>query len=252
MPSVRVRGAEPGGCARARRGALAAMAATVALALLAANASAVTISPLNGTPDASPNTQISFLGVPAKEISGVSVVGSRSGGHSGKLRSYASASGASFVPSQGFAQGERVTVSAVVGGHGHPTRVGTTFYIARLVSYPLSPSRTPAPAKAGANQAFVTQPKLQPPTVRVTASSPAAAPGDIFLTTNGGRGQNGAMIVNGAGQLVWFKPAGKGNSVSNLQVASYEGKPVLVCWEGHIDLGVGFGNDFVLGTDYKP
>jgi Arylsulfotransferase (ASST) len=252
MPSVRVRGPEGGGGTRAKRGGLALLASGAGLALFAPNASAVTISPLNGTPDASPSTQISFLGVPAKEISRVSVVGSRSGGHGGKLRSYASASGASFVPSRGFEQGERVTVSALVGRGGHATRVGTIFYTARLVHYPLRPSRTPPPAKAGANQTFITQPKLQPPTVRVTASSPTAAPGDIFLTTNSGRGQNGALIVNGVGQLVWFKPAGKGNSVSNLQVSSYEGKPVLAYWEGHIDLGVGFGSNFLLGTNYKP
>jgi hypothetical protein len=218
------------------------------LAVTATAASAVTISPLNGTPDASPGTQISFLGVPAKQISHVSVVGSRSGGHSGSLRSYASAAGASFVPARGFVEGERVTATATVGR----AHVGTTFYIARLVSYPLGPSRTPPPAKAGANQSFVTQPTLQPPTVRVTTNSPAAAPGDIFLTTNSGRGQNGALIIDGGGALVWFKPAAKGNSMTNLQVTSYEGKPVLAYWEGHIDLGVGFGSDTLLGTDYKP
>jgi hypothetical protein len=233
---------------RIRRVALASAVATAALAAAASSAEAVTISPLNGTPDASPDTQISFLGAPAKQISHVSVVGSRSGGHSGSLRSYASAAGASFVPSRGFVEGERVTASATVGR----ARVGTTFYIARLVHYPLGPSRTPPPAKAGANQSFVTQPTLQPPTVRVTANSPAAAPGEIFLTTNSGRGQNGALIVNGGGALVWFKPAAKGNSMTNLQVTSYEGRPVLAYWEGHIDLGVGFGSDTLLGADYKP
>jgi hypothetical protein len=217
-----------------------------------ASASALTISPLNGTPDASPQTQISFLGAPASQISDVSVVGSRSGGHSGKLRSYASATGASFVLARGFTEGERVTATALVGSRGHAQRVGTTFYVARLVDYPLPAGRTPPPATAATNQSFVTQPRLQPPTVHVNAASPAAAPGDIFLTTNSGRGQNGAMILDGAGRLVWFQPAAKGDSVTNLQVASYEGKPVLAYWQGHIDLGVGFGSDQILGTNYKP
>jgi hypothetical protein len=227
------------------------LASSVALAVLAASAQALTISPLNGTPDASPGTQISFLGTPAGEISHVSVTGSRSGSHSGSLRGYASQAGASFVPARGFAEGERVTATALAGPRGHQTRVGTTFYVARLVHYPVGASRPPHPAKAGANQSFVTQPSLQPPTVFVTASSPSAAPGDIFLTTNAGWGQNGALIINGAGQLVWFKPAGKGNSMTNLQVSSYEGKPVLAYWEGHIDLGVGFGSQTLLGTDYR-
>ena len=52
--------------------------------LIAPSAHAVTISPLPGTPDASPHTQISFLGVPASEIHQISVVGSRSGSHGGQ------------------------------------------------------------------------------------------------------------------------------------------------------------------------
>jgi len=85
---------------RCSSGALAAAVVTAALGALAAGAQAVTLSPLNGTPDASPDTQISFLGAPAGQIADVSVEGSRSGSHGGKLRSYASASGASFVPSR--------------------------------------------------------------------------------------------------------------------------------------------------------
>jgi Arylsulfotransferase (ASST) len=238
---------------RRRRGsAFATAAATVALGLLASSAQAVTLSPLNGTPDASPDTQISFLGVPAAEISGVSVNGSRSGSHSGSLRSYASAAGASFLPARGFTQGERVTVSAVVGPRGHASRVGTSFTVARLVNYPLPAGRTPPPAKAGANQSFVSQPKLQPPTVTVTTSSPAATPGDIFLTADAGRGQNGTMIIDGSGRLVWFQPAAKREAVTNLQVSSYQGQPVLTYWQGHIDLGVGFGSDVILGSNYLP
>jgi hypothetical protein len=233
-----------------RAGALAA-STLAALCATAAVAQAVTLSPLDGTPDASPDTQISFLGVRASQIADVSVDGSRTGPHSGRLRSYASASGASFLPERGFAQGERVTVSAVVGPRGHASRVRTTFTVARLVSYPLSPGRTPPPDRAGANQSFVSQPGLLPPVVSVATRSPAATPGDIFLTADGGRGQNGAMIIDGAGRLVWFAPAGKGNAVSDLKVSTYEGKPVLTYWQGHIDLGVGFGSDVILGTDYR-
>jgi hypothetical protein len=237
---------------RVRASALALLSVGAALAATAASATALTLSPLNGTPDASPGTQISFLGARAGEIGHVSVLGSRSGSHSGALRSYASATGASFVPARGFAEGERVTVRAVVGSRGHAERVGTTFTIARLVHYPLPAGRTPPAAKPGANQSFVSQPALQPPTVAVTVNSPAATPGDIFLTANSGRGQGGAMIIDGAGRLVWFHPAAKGNAVTDLHLTSYAGKPVLAFWEGHIDLGVGFGTDRIYGADYRP
>lgn len=235
---------------------LAAIAATllavaIALGVGAARADALTISPLDGTPDASPETQISFLGAPANEIAGVAVVGSKSGTHSGILRSYASAAGASFVLKRGFEEGERVTVTALVGRRGHARRVGTSFTTARLVGAALPPNAAPPPAKAGANQSFVSAPTLQPPTVSLTAS-PAASGGEIFLTTDSGYGQNGAMILDGAGRLVWFQPAAKGDIVENLQTQTYAGRPVLTYWHGHVDFGVGFGSDTVLGTDYRP
>lgn len=243
------------GRARARRigsGSLAFLLLSTLMAVLAAGASALTISPLNGMPDASPGTQISFLGAAAGEISGISVHGSRSGSHSGRLRSYSSATGASYVPARAFTEGEQVTVSALVGPHGHQHRVGTTFTVARLVHYPLPPDAEPPPATATLNQRFVSQPTLHPPIVEVSGVSPAATPGDIFLTAASNHGQRGAMILDGSGKLVWFQPASKGNAIEDLQVAQYEGKPVLAFWEGHIDLGVGFGTDRILSTSYKP
>jgi Arylsulfotransferase (ASST) len=235
----------------ARALALPAVAA-VALAFAAAYARAVTLSPLDGTPDASPHTQISFLGVPLSQISHVSVVGSRSGSHAGKLRAYASAAGASFLPTRGFSEGELVRVSALIGTRRHERRIGTTFSIARQLDYSLPAGRPLPPAKPGTNQSFVSEPKLQPPSVEVTASSPSAALGDIFLTSDGGRGQNGALILSGAGRLVWFLPAAPGDAVDDLQLQSYEGRPALTFWEGHIDVGVGFGSDQILSSNYVP
>jgi hypothetical protein len=233
--------------------AAALVGSSAALAAFSASALALTISPLNGTPDASPDTQISFLGTPAGQISNVSVVGSRSGTHSGSVRSYASAPGASFVPARGFSEGERVTVSASVGPRGHVTRVGTSFTVARLVSYPLPAAKPSPPAKAGANQSFVSAPSLQPPSVTITTNTPAAAGAgsDIFLTTDANYGQDGAMIIDGSGRLIWFQPAAKGDAVEDLQAQSYAGKQVLTYWQGHIDLGVGFGSDQILGTNYQ-
>ena len=76
------------------------LVATLGLAAQApaATAARVTISPLPGTPDVMPQTQISFLGAPAATLGSISVVGSISGRHRGRLRSYASAPGASFLP----------------------------------------------------------------------------------------------------------------------------------------------------------
>ena len=101
----------------------------------------VTISPLRGTPDASPQTQISFLGVPAADISAVSVRGSLSGGHGGKLEPYATGTGASFVPLRAFSPGESVAVSAVESVAGVHRTITTSFTIGALYVVPPPPWR---------------------------------------------------------------------------------------------------------------
>ncbi len=227
------------------------LGACAALAL-ATPSLAVTISPLAGTPDASPHTQISFLGVRPSEIHAVSVVGSRSGNHSGRLEAYASAAGASFLPARGFTEGETVHVRATVGTRRHLVTVGSTFTIARLVHYDFAPMQAPPAAKPGTVQGFASEPGLQPPAVRVTARSAAASGNDVFIAPNSGYGQSGPMIFDRSGQLVWFKPVPKGNAAMDLEVEHYAGQPVLAWWQGYIaNLGVGFGVDEIYSSSYK-
>ena len=81
----------------------------------------VAVSPQPGTPDASPSTQISFLGGAGTKVSSVRVVGSQSGAHAGVLRAYSTGTGESFLPSHPFRAGEKVTVHATGqrGGREH-------------------------------------------------------------------------------------------------------------------------------------
>ncbi len=233
------------------RACAVALAVAIALGVATPRADALTISPLDGTPDASPETQISFLGAPANEIAGVAVVGSKSGPHSGRLSSYASATGASYVLKRGFEEGEHVTVTALVGRRGHARRVGTSFTTARLVTSSFPADAPQPPPRAGANQSFASAPTLHPPSVSLSAL-PVASGGDIFLTNDGGFGPNGATIVDGAGHLVWFQPAPRGDAIEDLQAQTYGGRPVLTYWQGHIDFDVGFGSDTILGANYQP
>jgi hypothetical protein len=233
--------------------ALVMAAAALHSALAAEVADALTISPLNGTPDASPRTQISFVGVSASDIKGVSVVGSRSGRHSGRLRSYASAPGASFLPNKPFVAGERVTAAAVLAGSRRGASVRTSFTIAHPASYPHYPMEPPPTAKPGTVQSFVTAPSLHPPTVQVRTSSLSEEIGDVFISPNHGAGQWGPMIIDGAGQLVWFQPTPPGSTAMNLQVQRYEGQPVLVWWQGYLSrLGFGLGVNEIYNTSYQP
>jgi len=213
-------------------------------------AGSVTVSPSPGVRDASPATQISFLGVPARRLRSLSVVGSATGAHPGRLLAYSQGDGASFVPSRPFAQGERVTVRARVGGaHGRATLVDS-FAVARLDAI----TSTPKPIRAGRAsdiQAFRSRPDLHPPVVTVGASSPAVAPGDLFLAPYAGPGQAGPMILDPGGGLVWFKGLPTHTSAANLQVQEYRGRPVLTWWQGLVTVhGFGLGQGVIADTGY--
>jgi hypothetical protein len=210
----------------------------------------VTISPLPGTPDATPSTQISFLGAPASELHDVTVVGSRSGPHSGKLYGYSTAAGASFLPARGFDEGERVTVTAVIESGASKTRVGTSFSIARLYALPREPSHPVSTASDV--QSFHSRHDLSPPAVHVTVPATNPALGDVFISPDSSGAQDGPMILEPDGGLVWFKPVPAGSEAEDLRVQQYEGKPVLTWWEGQVIDGHGRGNDYVYSTSYEP
>src|SRR5580704_14538822 len=78
-------------------GQTAPACAPAALDNSALQAGSLTVSPLAGSRDASPQTQISFLGAPVGDLGAISVVGSQTGVHSGRLAPYSQGDGASFL-----------------------------------------------------------------------------------------------------------------------------------------------------------
>ena len=211
---------------------------------------AVTVSPLAGSRDASPHAQISFLGVPPGDLGGVSVVGSQTGAHRGRLARYSQGDGASFLPSRPFAEGERVTVHAQLRAGGSLRTLVDQFAIAHEDQISSTPEaiHPGAPSEA---QGFHSRPDLHPPVVAVTAQSPAVAPGDEFVAPYTGPGQAGPMILDQSGALVWFKPLPAHTSATNFRVQEYEGKPVLTWWQGDISVhGFGLGEDEIADSTY--
>jgi hypothetical protein len=238
---------------RAGTPSLSGAAASVAAA---ATGSAVTISPLPGTPTALPKTQISFLGAAASALSAISIVGSRSGRHSGSLRSYTSATGASFVPRSAFQPGERVTVRARWASSASTHHMlSDEFTIAqpRAASQVEVAATPPTPGTPADVQSFQSRPELQPPTVTIRQPASAdVAPGDVFATPSLGPGQHGPMIFDNAGNLVWFDPLAEGEDAANLQTQTFHGKNDLTWWQGHaLQLGYGVGEDVIANANYK-
>jgi arylsulfotransferase ASST len=233
-------------------GATALLALALATPTTAIADPTITVSPLPGTPDASAETQVSFLGIPASDITSVSVVGSRSGKHTGRLAAYSSRPGASFLPAHPFVGGEQVKVSAVISSTYWSRRVTTHFTVARHPVYHFGPTASPARTKPGTAQSFVSEPHIRPTKVQLTTHSTQQAPGDIFFAFDSGYAQWGPTIVDQSGNLVWFKPAPKGQVAMDFLVEQYEGKPALVWWQGYIaKLGVGFGVDEVFDSSYR-
>jgi hypothetical protein len=210
----------------------------------------VTVSPLPGTRDASPRTQLSFLGVPAGALSAVSAVGSRTGVHMGRLLAYSEGDGASFVARKPFAEGERVSVHARVRIGDSTRKLSYQFGVSSEDAISSTPE-TIHPGSAADIQGFHSRPDLRPPVVRVTASSPATAPGDEFLAPYTGPGQAGPMILDQSGALAWFKPLPTNTSATNFRVQEYRGRPVLTWWQGDISVhGFGTGEGIVDDSTY--
>jgi hypothetical protein len=226
-------------------------------ALLEADAAAaapnpLAVSPLPGTPDASASSQISFLGPSGTRVLAVRVLGSRSGAHAGVLRRYSTGTGESFLPARPFAPGERVTVRARVR-IGALTRVASTaFTVARQA--PILQKQFPLnPGDPKAVQHYISAPALAPSTVRITtAARPGAAPGLLMLAPYQGRGAAGPMIVDQSGGLVWFHQLAREVTATNLGVQEYEGRPVLVWWQGRVlQLGFGQGENVLYDSSYR-
>ncbi len=220
-----------------------------------AAANPVTVSPLPGTPDASPKTQISFLGGSGATVSDVKVLGSETGVHDGRLEAYSTGTGYSFLPGKPFAAGEHVTVKALVsdgpGAPGRPASTAFTVIPETRVSQKEFPNN---PGDPVAIQHYASAPTLTPPTVHIsTPAQPGASPGDLFLAPYQGDGTPGEMIAEQNGALVWFRPLPAGVSSTNFQVQRYEGQPVLTWWQGRIlEVGFGQGEDVIYDTSYQP
>ncbi len=253
-----------GRAARLRAPALGACAAALAALAVPAGAAAagnVTISPLPGTPDATPQTQISILGAAPANIVSVTVTGSVSGVHAGHLEDYKSAEGASFLPELAFTEGEEVKVLVALK-EGGPLE--DTFSIAHLG--PAEELLHNTGEKPEYQEHYVTEPTLRPPKVKVTTADPSLEgdfftdplpapevhPGETELLKFEPVGPNGLMILNPEGKMVWWHQFTE-EVGSVVEPTLYEGKPALQWWQGKVTKNAfGLGEGVIANTSYEP
>lgn len=107
-----------------------------------------------------------------------------------------------------------------------------------------------SPAAAKGVWAFRSRPDLSPAAIEVTTTQAhdATAPGYIFAASKEGTGDHGPMIIDDAGQLVWY---GKYGSARDFKMQYYQGRPVLTWWEGIVVHGHGIGEYVIFDSSYR-
>ena len=140
---------------------------------------AVSVFPIAGSRLGPPGTQITFRGVTANQLGKITVTGSVSGNHTGKVLSDSDGRGGSFMPDKPFTPGERVTVSTglnIVGGQSGVFHFTVATPAGRL------PNRgnVNAARTRGDILRFHSRPDLVPVAVDVTKRPSHTAHGDIF------------------------------------------------------------------------
>jgi Arylsulfotransferase (ASST) len=233
-----------------------AIAVAAVLASLVAAGSAlgqsppVSVFPSPDTTSALPQAQITFRGIPASQIGSVQVTGSSSGAHSGTIQADSDGQGGSFVPSQPFAPGETVTVTTgldIVGGTNGSFHFGVATPFGTI-----NPMKLPL-VSAGSNgvQHFHTRPDLAPPSITINRRSASAYGGDIFLTPQFGPIQNGPMLLDPSGNLIWFQSLPPNQLAADFRVQQLGGQPVLTWWQGYTNNGSGRGEGVIYNSQYQ-
>jgi Arylsulfotransferase (ASST) len=122
--------------------------------------------------------------------------------------------------------------------------IGAGASLALLGRFPTS-----VPAAAAAIRptvhGFVTRPDLRPPMVTVASRARGTAAGYLFLAPASGPGERGGLILDNAGEPVYFHPT-KPRTVMDFRPGALRGQPVLTWWEGRYVLGVGKVGDYVV------
>ncbi len=229
----------------------AAGAGTLALAIstiagptgtLARQRAGVATYPPHDTWTASPRTEISFRGVTAEDLGTLVVTGSSSGGKSGILKPHADGNGASYIPDSVFNPGESVTVRADI--RLAPTSDGAlTFGVVEPAELTHTTAERVTDDPEVTTHEFRSRPDLIPPVLQITEQADGIAEGHIFLSIRAEGGQRGALVVDNAGEPIWFSPAANElDDHTDVRVQEYLGEPVITFMEGNGPRGYSRGH----------
>ncbi len=130
-------------------------------------------------------------------------------------------------------------------GAGLAALGGGAYGIGRLVSGGSDPV-----AKGVRVRTFHSRPDLQPQLVEILHPAEDVGRGRIFLAPSSGAGQRGPMIVDDAGEVIWFRPTDP-HTVMDFRPGMWKGKHVLTWWEANDGGGLGNGEHVIVDTSYR-
>jgi hypothetical protein len=110
---------------------------------------------------------------------------------------------------------------------------------------------------------FVSRPDLRPPVVRINDTGVRGpligltrgdvAPGYLFLGPSAaGPARAGPLILDDAGEPVWYRPIPRALWATDVRRAEYRGQPVVTWWEGKMKvIGFGEGEGVIADSSYR-
>ena len=102
-------------------------------------------------------------------------------------------------------------------------------------------------------QHFRSRPDLEPAAVTVSKASAPASQGDIFVAPQFGPTQDGPMILDPNGKLIWFdaNPLSQKQIITDFRVQNLHGQPVLTWFQGSTNSGSGRGEGIIFNDKYQ-
>ena len=92
---------------------------------------------------------------------------------------------------------------------------------------------------------------MRPPQIHIDHRARGIASGVVLTDAHAGPSQQGPLILDTTGRLIWFNPLPKGQRAFNLRVQSYQGQPVITWFEGAVVSAHGVGHYEIYDEQYR-
>jgi arylsulfotransferase ASST len=97
---------------------------------------------------------------------------------------------------------------------------------------------------------YQSRPDLKPPRAEILKHTRRATPGYIFIAPKKNVAQEGPLILDNKGNVVWFLPI-ESHGITDFRVQRYLGRPVLTWWRSRSEDGDDIGRYSIYDASYR-